>query len=144
MTSIVQVKADKIILNCVHYMPTELSPGILYFSEEFGMAAHLCACGCGKKVFTPIGPTDWKLTIKDGQPTLYPSVGSWQLACQSHYWVEFGRIKWSYAWSEEQIIAGRKEENLRSEIYYSNRQAEREKTTIFKRFVQWFLRLFKQ
>lgn len=143
MTSITQVKADRILLKCVYFMPTELSPGILYFSEEFGMAAHLCACGCEKKVFTPIGPTDWKLTIKDGKPTLYPSIGSWQLECQSHYWVESGRIEWSYAWSDEQIIAGRKEETLRSEIYYSKLEEEREKSSIFKRFIQWFLKLFK-
>jgi hypothetical protein len=143
MIFIVQVKADRIILQRVHFMPTELSPGILYFSEEFGMAAHLCACGCGKKVFTPIGPTDWKLTIKDDEPTLYPSIGSWQLECQSHYWIESGKIEWSYAWSEEQIIAGRKEETLRSEIYYSKLEEKRKKSSIFKRFVQWFLKLFK-
>jgi len=39
----------------VHSMPKELSPGILYVSEEFRTAAHLCACGCGSKVRTPLG-----------------------------------------------------------------------------------------
>ena len=31
----------------VHYMPKDLKPGILYVSEEFNIAIHLCACGCG-------------------------------------------------------------------------------------------------
>lgn len=27
----------------VHYMPKELKPGVLYISEEFDIAMHLCA-----------------------------------------------------------------------------------------------------
>ena len=42
-------------------MPQDLRPGVLYVSEEFGAAAHLCACGCGEKVSTPLGPTEWSL-----------------------------------------------------------------------------------
>ena len=37
----------KFVLQRVHHMPKELQPGILYVSEEFLTAAHLCACGCG-------------------------------------------------------------------------------------------------
>lgn len=48
-------------LQRVHYMPKDLKPGILYVSEEFGAAAHLCACGCGMKVSTPLGPTEWSV-----------------------------------------------------------------------------------
>ena len=51
----------KIELQRVHYMPKELKPGVLYVSEEFGAAAHLCACGCGAKIRTPLGPTEWTL-----------------------------------------------------------------------------------
>jgi len=32
----------KIELQHVHYMPKDLKPGVLYVSEEFGIAAHLC------------------------------------------------------------------------------------------------------
>ncbi len=43
------MKLDRISLQRVHHMPKVLEPGILYVSEEFGAAAHLCACGCGVK-----------------------------------------------------------------------------------------------
>lgn len=45
-------------LERVHFMPTALEPRVLYVSEEFGAAAHLCACGCGSKIRTPLGPTE--------------------------------------------------------------------------------------
>ena len=28
-------------------MPKDLKRGVVYVSEQFGAAAHLCACGCG-------------------------------------------------------------------------------------------------
>jgi hypothetical protein len=34
----------------------------LYVSIEFATAAHSCACGCGREVVTPPGPTDWRIT----------------------------------------------------------------------------------
>ena len=36
--------------------PRELSPGVLYVSLEYCTMLHLCACGCGRKVVTPISP----------------------------------------------------------------------------------------
>ena len=54
----------RIELQRVEFMPKVLEPGILYFAEEYGAAAHLCACGCGSKIRTPIGPTWW--AIQDG------------------------------------------------------------------------------
>ena len=98
----------KIELQRVHYMPKELKPGVLYVSEEFGAAAHLCACGCGSKIRTPLGPTEWALEETDSGPTLRPSVGNWQQACQSHYWIYRGEIVWSVKWTPEQIAAGRR------------------------------------
>ena len=74
-------------LNRVQYIPKKLEPGILYFSKKFGTATHMCPCGCDNKVVTPLGPTDWSLTIRKGKPTLYPSIGNWQIPCQSHYWI---------------------------------------------------------
>ena len=48
---------NTIKLERVQYMPKQLSPGILYVSEKYSVAGHLCACGCGNKVITPLGPT---------------------------------------------------------------------------------------
>ena len=48
-------------LEFVHYMPKELNQGVLYISMEYSLVIHLCACGCGEKVATPLSPEDWKL-----------------------------------------------------------------------------------
>jgi len=99
-------------------MPTKLEPGILYVAEEFGAAAHLCACGCGAIVRTPLDPTEWSLTETEDGPSLYPSVGNWQEPCQSHYWIERGKVKWAAKWTSGQIDAGRRKEQERRVEYY--------------------------
>jgi hypothetical protein len=105
-------------LQRVHYMPKELKPGVLYVSEEFDAAAHLCACGCGSKVRTPLGPTEWRVEERPGGPSLYPSVGNWQLACRSHYWIKGGRVVWAETWSSQQVEEGRRDERLRRQAYF--------------------------
>lgn len=109
----------KIKLQRVHYMPKTLEPGVLYVSEEFGAVAHLCACGCGTKVNTPLGPTEWSFKETPQGPSLYPSVGNWQLPCQSHYWIDRGEIRWSNKWTPQQIAAGRRREEARRNAYYN-------------------------
>ena len=42
----------------VEFIPDELEHGIIYISIRFATASHLCCCGCGNKVVTPIRPTD--------------------------------------------------------------------------------------
>jgi hypothetical protein len=81
-------------LQRVHHMPKELEPGILYVSEEFDVAVHLCACGCENEVVTPLGPTRWAFRESEEGPSLSPSIGSWQLPCKSHYWIDDGKVRW--------------------------------------------------
>ncbi|MBK9391886.1 MAG: hypothetical protein IPN68_17460 [Bacteroidetes bacterium] len=119
----------------VRYLPSELESGLLYFSEEYGIAGHLCPCGCGSKIITPIGPTDWSLEEKDGKATLYPSIGNWQIPCRSHYWIIKGRIKWSYQFTDDQIRLGRRNEEERAIAYYKKLDNKRRKKTIFWRIV---------
>jgi Family of unknown function (DUF6527) len=52
------------------YMPKQLEPGILYVSEKYGTAAHHCAYGCGAKIRTPLGPTEW--SVKEAVSGLDP------------------------------------------------------------------------
>lgn len=131
----------KIELQRVHYMPKELKPGVLYVSEEFGAAAHLCACGCGSKVRTPLGPTEWALEETDSGPSLRPSVGNWQLACQSHYWIYRGKIVWAEKWKPEQIAAGRRREEERRHAYYD--ALDRQPRGFLRRFWRWMKKLVK-
>src|ERR1700733_12790411 len=108
----------KFELQRVHYMPKELKSGILYVSEEFDTAAHLCACGCESKIRTPLGPTEWSFKETRNGPSLYPSVGNWQLPCQAHYWIRDGEIIWAGKWTPAQVAAGRRHEEERRSTYY--------------------------
>lgn len=99
-------------------MPARLEPGVLYVSDEFETAAHLCACGCGRKVRTPLGPTEWEFTSDEDGPSLWPSVGNWQFPCRSHYIVDKGSIEWSYDWTPSQIAKGREREAARRAAYF--------------------------
>lgn len=99
-------------------MPKTLEPGVLYVAAELGAAAHLCPCGCGTKVRTPLSPVDWSLTDASRGPTLYPSIGNWQQPCKSHYWVRNGEVMWADPWSAEEIAAGRVRQEERANEYY--------------------------
>lgn len=125
----------------VQYIPKYPEPGILYVSEEFEAAVHLCACGCGAKVSTPLGPTEWSLTETTTGPSLYPSVGNWQFPCKSHYWIFGGEIRWAEEWTPEQIEAGREAEDQRRQRYYEER--DRQQTGILKRFWRWLISFFR-
>jgi len=131
----------KIDLQRMHYMPQELKPGVLYVSEEFGAAAHLCPCGCGAKIRTPLGPTDWTLEETDSGPTLWPSVGNWQQTCQSHYWIYEGEVIWSIEFTPGEIASGCRSEAERRRAYYH--ALHRQRGTIGRRFRRWVKRLFQ-
>ncbi|MBY4707145.1 MULTISPECIES: DUF6527 family protein [Ralstonia] len=65
-----------------------MDEGVLYISEKFSTAAHICCCGCGMKIVTPLKPGRWKLRKQNGVVSLHLSVGNWSSGCQSHYWIE--------------------------------------------------------
>ncbi|HEX4497269.1 MAG TPA: DUF6527 family protein [Thermoanaerobaculia bacterium] len=122
-------------------MPKQLEPGVLYVSEEFGAAAHLCACGCGTKVRTPLLPTEWTLEETGDGPTLYPSVGNWQQACKSHYLIRRGEIIWCEEWAPELIAAGRRREEEGRRLYYN--ELERSRRFGWKRLWNWLKGLLR-
>lgn len=69
--------------------------GVLYVSEKYGLAIHLCACGCGEKTVTPFHPTTgWVYTREGDIVTLSPSIGNWQMPCRSHYFVVRNQVQW--------------------------------------------------
>lgn len=74
-------------------IPADPEAETLYVSMEYQTAVHLCACGCGIKAVTPLGPHDWALTF-DGTVSLHPSVGNGQQACRSHYYIRNDQIDW--------------------------------------------------
>src|SRR5262249_11269761 len=129
-------------LQRVHYMLKELKPGVLYVSEEFDIAMHLCGCGCGSKIRTPLGPTEWAVEETDSGPSLSPSVGNWQQACQSHYWINRGEVRWAAKWTPQQIAAGRSREEERRRAFFD--ALDRKRGGKLRRFWRWMRGLFER
>lgn len=128
----------KFELRKVQYMPTQFEPGILYVAEEFKAAAHLCACGCGSIVRTPLNR--WTLVETEQGPSLDPSVGNWEERCQSHYWIEGGNVRWAQKWSRSEIEAGRREEQKRLDAHYQRHTKLRRLWKHVKSFLSQTLR----
>src|ERR1700731_3881354 len=94
----------------VEFIPGALQSGVLYISRKYKTASHLCCCGCGNKVVTPLNPSGWRLTEKGSTVSLHPSIGNWSFPCQSHYWIRGGRVEWAPQWSRRQIEEGRRQD----------------------------------
>ena len=81
----------------VETIDEDLQEGILYISEKYGMAIHLCACGCGGKTVTDLKPVwkdGWTITNNNGLITLRPSIGNWsgQHPYHAHYYITNNKI----------------------------------------------------
>lgn len=96
----------------VHLIPEVLTHGTVYISINYATASHLCCCGCGYEVVTPLTPTDWNITFDGESISLHPSIGNWAFECQSHYWIRRNTVEWARRWTPEQIEAGRQRERL--------------------------------
>jgi len=118
----------KIVLDYefVEYVPEELKERTLYISLTYRTALHKCCCGCGREVVTPLSPTGWRLTFDGKSVSLYPSVGSWNLPCQSHYLVTKNMVIWAPRWTEERVTRGRAQEARATEKYFAKTMATSE------------------
>lgn len=124
----------------VDFMPKVVEPNVLYVSEKYRTAAHLCACGCGEKIRTPLGPTEWSITQGARGPSLWPSVGSWQRPCRSHYVISDGAVEWARQWSDLEVTAGRQYEQKKREVYF----AAKTSTSWWTKLWGWLEGLFKK
>ena len=111
----------------VEFVPERLEPGVLYISVQYKTMAHLCCCGCCKKVVTPISPTGWQLTYDGKTVSISPSVGNWNLDCRSHYVISGNRVHWGGRWSREMIEAGFARDRQAKQDYYDT-QTSRERS----------------
>jgi hypothetical protein len=87
--------------------PPAMDAGVLYISIPYRTCGHLCCCGCGHEVVTPLSPAQWSLTYDGENVSLTPSIGNWSLPCQSHYWIRHGRVRWSRRYSVAEIDQNR-------------------------------------
>lgn len=132
----------------VEYIPDELRDGTIYVSVAFATAIHKCCCGCGGEVTTPLSPTDWTLVFDGRSISLHPSIGSWTLPCQSHYWILNDEVVWAPRWSRRRIRAARELDRVVKRQYFgrpdgtaSAKTSEETKSRnrIWKRFKKkWF------
>lgn len=85
------------------FIPDKLEDGVLYISERYKTASHKCACGCGEEVVTPLSPVEWQLREEGELVSLHPSIGNWNYACRSHYWIRKNAIHWAGSMSAKQV-----------------------------------------
>jgi hypothetical protein len=101
----------------VEFIPDDLQERTLYISIPHCTALHKCCCGCGREVVTPLSPTGWRLIFDGKTVSLYPSIGSWSLPCQSHYFITQNQVVWDRKWSDQQIAKGREREAIARKQY---------------------------
>lgn len=105
----------------VEFIPRELQTGKIYISMVYTTTVHLCASGCGNKVVLPLSPAQWKLFFDGETVSLCPSVGSWDLPCQSHYWIRKNKIQWAAQWDEKRVEAGHRNDARAVSDYFDDR-----------------------
>jgi len=76
----------------IEVIPDVLEEGVLYISEKYGTAIHLCACGCKQKTVTGIKPywaDGWTMSNNNGKITLRPSIGNFsgEHPYHAHYFI---------------------------------------------------------
>ena len=130
-------RVEHILGEFVEFIPKTLENGVLYVSQKYKTASHLCCCGCGCKVVTPLKPGGWRLTTKGKGITLDPSIGNWNLPCHSHYLIRGSKIVWASQWSKAKIEAGRINDQLARERYFDV-PSDQVKKTRWQRILNWF------
>ena len=112
------MKAHSVRPVYVEFIPKTLSSGVLYISKKFRTASHLCCCGCGTKIVTPLRETEYSLTERGQLVSLSPSIGNWNHPCQSHYWIRENNVVWSGPMSKTEIRRGRTQDDELKDAYY--------------------------
>lgn len=117
--------------------PHSFQPGILYWSKEFEMSAHVCACGCSDVIQLPVDSQNYTIILTPTGPTLRPSVGNWGV-CDAHYYITAGNVEWMPKWTPTQIAIGRAAEDARRQTHY-----EAARTPLLARIKGFLVRLWR-
>ena len=98
----------------VSAMPEVLDSGVLYHAPAYGVASHLCACGCKYEAVTRLASDRWSLSFGDRGPSLWPSIGNGSFPCRSHYFILNGAVRWAGKYTDEMIAMARAQDNPRA------------------------------
>lgn len=77
------IKKIKIQTVLTEIIPDDLERFTVYISLEYQTALHLCLCGCGEEVVTPLGGSGWYALLEEGVLTMKPSIKNKH--CPNHY-----------------------------------------------------------
>lgn len=119
----------------VEYIPERLEPGVFYISSRFRTASHLCCCGCGLKVVTPLNPAKWRLTDHGASVSLSPSVGNWGYPCRSHYLIIRNQVRWAGQLSQRHIVGVQRRDRIDVERHAAD---QRLLSWLADAFRRWF------
>lgn len=129
---------------CSANIPKELDEGILYISRRFRTASHLCCCGCGQRVVTPLNPAKWRLVDHGATVSLSPSIGLGALPCRSHYWIKRSHIDWHPEMTDLETQRARRADEYASQVYTGERLPSRPPTpSLWRRVIGWFRSVFR-
>ncbi len=123
------MKQQSLVHRFVETVPEILDEGVLYISISYTTVAHLCCCGCGQEVITPLSSTDWELIFNGETVSLYPSIGNWSFSCRSHYWVKRNKVEWAGDMSLQKIEEGRMCDRIAKEKHYGEHTKTEEEVT---------------
>jgi hypothetical protein len=126
-------RQDQLTHEFVEFIPDQLQQGTVYISIPYATVVHKCCCGCGREVVTPLSPTTgWKLIFDGETISLDPSIGNWNLPCQSHYWIRQNRVLWVPKRSKREINSGKTQDNMVMDKYYNGESSPVPQTIITK------------
>ena len=152
------MKQQRLTHKFVETIPEQLNSSCIYISIPYTTAVHLCCCGCGLEVVTPLSPTDWELSFNGESVSFSPSIGNWSFSCRSHYWIKNNKVKWAGSMSSKQIMDVRNRDRIAKEKKYgkgiepndlnTTRPKQKtpntiEKTSVFGSFIKMIKSLFK-
>jgi len=128
-----------IVPRFVDRVPSEIEEGVIYISTSVNTAVHLCPCGCGTEIVTPLDPSEWNFTYDGETISLHPSVGVWGAECKSHYWIKKNNIEWSRTYTDKEIEEVRNQERTENDDYYDqlkNEESQKAKDGWFRRILK--------
>lgn len=121
----------------VERLPTDLDDNVVYVSEEYGVAALKCACGCGHRVTLLLGDGH-RVNEVGGLADIYPSIGVWDAACKSHFWIRHGNVVWGKDFSDAEIRVAMEQQVSR------HLETPARPAPWYKRFATWIAKVFRR
>ncbi|MEU8452809.1 DUF6527 family protein [Streptomyces globisporus] len=114
-----------------------MDAGGLYISIPYRTCSHLCCCGCGHEIVTPLSPAQWSLTYDGENVSLTPSIGNWSLPCQSHYWIRASRVRWSRRYTPAEIDQNQERDRRLLAAHDREEQRPRRRASLRRYFRFW-------